>query len=99
MKIEITEKAKNELKRVLELREGNSKPLRIYVASVGWGGPSFGLALDEQKEDDIEVVVEDFTFIVEEVLKDNFGKFTIDYSDNWLRKGFTVIPDRTTSTC
>ncbi|NLY66857.1 MAG: iron-sulfur cluster biosynthesis family protein [Thermoanaerobacteraceae bacterium] len=34
MKIEITEKAKEELKKALELRKDN-KPLRIYVAAYG----------------------------------------------------------------
>lgn len=99
MKIEITEKAKEELKRVLELRKDNNKPLRIYVASVGWGGPSFGLALDEPKENDLKIDVDDFTFLVEDYLSENFSAFTIDFSDNWLRRGFSVIPDKTISTC
>lgn len=99
MKIEVTEKAKEELKKALKSRENNSKPLRIYVAAYGWGGPSFGLALDEPKKDDIEVQVDDFTFILEDYLSENFGAFTIDYSDNWLRRGFSVIPDRNMSSC
>ncbi|NLX62626.1 MAG: hypothetical protein GXZ06_09050 [Tissierellia bacterium] len=57
------------------------------------------MALDEPKEDDIEVKVDDFTFVVEDVLAENFSLFTIDYSDSWLRRGFTVIPDRTISPC
>jgi len=34
MKIEVTQKAKDELKRVLKLRKDN-KPIRIYVAAYG----------------------------------------------------------------
>lgn len=98
MKIEVTQKAKEELKRVLKLRKDN-KPIRIYVAAYGWGGPSFGLALDEPKEEDIKVDTDDFTFILENYLSENFNSFTIDYSDNWLRKGFSVIPDRIVSSC
>lgn len=98
MKIEVTQKAKEELKRVLKLRKDN-KPIRIYVAAYGWGGPSFGLALDEPKEEDIRVDTDDFTFILENYLSENFNSFTIDYSDNWLRKGFSVIPDRIVSSC
>lgn len=98
MKIEVTQKAQEELKRVLESRK-DSKPLRIYVASYGWGGPSFGLALDEPKEDDMTIEADNFTFILEDYLSENFGAFTIDYSDNWLRKGFSVIPDRIVSSC
>ncbi len=98
MKVEITKKAKEELKRVLQLRKDN-KTLRIYIAAYGWGGPSFGLALDEPKEDDIKVDTDGFTFIMENYLSENFNAFTIDYSDNWLRKGFSVIPDRIVSSC
>lgn len=36
---------------------------------------------------------------MEEELVDSFGTFTIDYSDNWLRKGFSVTPDRGGSNC
>ena len=35
MKIEVTQKAKEELKKALETRKGNNKPLRIYVAAYG----------------------------------------------------------------
>jgi hypothetical protein len=43
--------------------------------------------------------VGDFKFLIEEGLEDNYGKFTVDYSDDWLRRGFTVIPDRATGGC
>lgn len=98
MKVEVTEKAQQELKRILDSKK-DKKPLRIYVAGHGWGGPSFGLALDELKEDDIKTEVDNFTFIIEEYLTESFGVFTIDYSDNWLRKGFSVIPDGKVSSC
>lgn len=98
MKIEVTPKAKEELKRVLESRK-DSKPLRIYIASYGWGGPSFGLALDELKENDISLDADGFKFIIEDYLAENFNSFTIDYSNSWLRKGFSVIPDRIVSSC
>ena len=98
MKVDITERAQEELAKVIKEKD-NGKPLRIYIAAFGWGGPSFGLALDEQKEGDAKAEVGDFTFLLEEDLVDNFGAFTIDYSDNWLRKGFSVIPDRGGSTC
>lgn len=92
MIIDITKKASEELKKIMEAKKVN-KPLRIYIAGFGWSGPIFGLALDERKEGDIETKVDDFVFLTEKVLEENFKKFTIDYNDSWLRKGFTVIPD------
>ncbi|GFN36551.1 hypothetical protein TXYLGN1_23380 [Tepidimicrobium xylanilyticum] len=47
----------------------------------------------------MKVEVDDYTFLIEEDLAENFGSFTIDYSNNWLRRGFTVIPDRKVSSC
>ena len=98
MNINITERAQEELKKVIENRK-ESKPLRIYIAAFGWGGPSFGLALDELKDGDKKTEIGDFTFVIEEDIADAFGTFTIDYSDSWLRRGFSVIPDRRGSTC
>jgi len=41
----------------------------------------------------------DFDCVVEEGLSDNYGKFTVDYSDNWLKRGFSIIPDRGSAGC
>lgn len=98
MKVNITDIAKEQLKKTLSSRKDN-KPLRIYIASYGWGGPSFGLALDELKDGDATYKVDDFTFIMEDYLAEEFNSFTIDYSNNWVRRGFSVIPDRKMSTC
>lgn len=98
MVIELTNTASEELKRILDNKK-TDKLLRIYIAGYGWGGPSFGLALDEQKDGDTKTVAGDYTFLVEEGLADSFGKFTVDYSNNWLRKGFSIIPDRGGSSC
>jgi len=57
------------------------------------------MALDELKEGDLETKVGDFTFLVEEGLDEMFNKFTVDYSDNWLKRGFTVISDRGAGSC
>lgn len=98
MVIDLTPKASEELVKIVESKK-TDKLLRIYIAGYGWGGPSFGLALDERKEGDIETKVDNFTFLVEEGLEESFGKFTVDYSDNWLRRGFTVIPDGLAGGC
>lgn len=98
MNINVTDKAKEELTKTLENKDAN-KSLKVYVAGHGWGGPSFGLALDEPKEGDTKVSSEGFDFIVEEGLEDIYNAFTVDYSDSWLRKGFVVMPDRGGSSC
>lgn len=98
MKIDVTDKAKVELNKLIEAKK-TDKSLKIYIAAYGWGGPTFGLALDEQKDGDQMIKTDDFDFIIEDGLSDNYGKFTVEYSDNWLKRGFTVIPDRGGAGC
>lgn len=98
MVIDLTNKAAEELEKVLSSKE-TDKLLRLYIAGYGWGGPTFGLALDAPKDGDVKKESGKYSFLVEEGLAENYGKFTIDYSDNWLRRGFTVIPDRGGASC
>lgn len=89
MNIIITDLAKEKLAESLKEQ---SKPLRIFLAGYGWGGPSFSIALDEFKDGDAKTEVDEFTFIIEEDLLETFPEFTVDYSNNFLRKGFSVLP-------
>lgn len=98
MKIDVTDNAREELKKLIESKK-TDKSLKIYIAAYGWGGPTFGLALDEQKDGDQIIKTDDFEFIIEDGLSDNYGKFTVEYSNNWLKRGFTVIPDRGGGSC
>ena len=98
MKIDITDLAKQELKKIIEAKK-TDKSLRLYIAGYGWGGPSFGIALDELKDGDEEVKIDDFNFLVGNDLNEGYGKFTIDYSDSWLKRGFNIMPDRGGSSC
>ena len=98
MKIDVTDVARNELKKLIEEKK-TEQSLRIYIASYGWGGPTFGMSLDEAKDGDEIIKDNDFEFVLEEDLTSNYGKFTVDYSDNWLRRGFNVIPDRVGAGC
>jgi len=93
MKIVLTDSAKEELKKVLESRKNDAKALRIFLAGYGWSGPSFGMALDEPKEEDVEVEADGFKFYLEDLAFENFDSFTIDYSNNWLRRGFSILPN------
>lgn len=35
-------------------------------------------------------MIEDVKFVVEELLVDQYGGFSIEYVDNWMSKGFQV---------
>lgn len=93
MIIEVTDEAKKELDEILKSSD-DSKHLRIYVAGHGWGGPSFGMALEEPAEDDLKLEVDGYKFLVADGLEEAYDKFLVSYSDNPLRKGFTIQPQR-----
>jgi len=94
MNINITNKAIVEIKKVLKEKNSTSasKKIRIFLAGIGWGGPKFNLALDEQKEND-EIYSEDSVdFVADKNLIDQYKGFKIDYSNFFLQRGFLVHP-------
>lgn len=92
MNISATHKALNEIKKVLKEKNTTSKKIRIFLAGIGWGGPTFNLALDEQKENDKIYSEDSVDFIADESLIDQYRGFKIDYSNFFLQRGFLVHP-------
>ena len=92
MNINITNKAIVEVKKVLKEKNSTSIKIRIFLAGIGWGGPTFNLALDEQKEND-EIYSEDSVdFVADKSLIEQYKGFKIDYSNFFLQKRFLVYP-------
>lgn len=99
MNIKLTDIAQEELKKVVDSRKNTNKDLRIYIQGMGWGGPSFGIALDEPKDEDQVIEIDNLKFLLDRDMVNNFSEFIIDYSNNWLRRGFYVTADRGGSQC
>ncbi len=91
MKLDVTKKAVEVIKDILKDKEDVVNNVRIHVAGVGWGGPTLGLVLDEQKDNDEVFDIEGLTFLVEKDLA-QFEGFEVDYSEAFLRKGFVINP-------
>ena len=99
MKVKITQVAKEKLKEIMKEKGATSQSVRIYIAGFGWGGPSFGLALDEQKEDDETDTAGDIKFVVYKDVASQFDYFNIDYLNDWLRRGFYITTNEGYSSC
>jgi len=80
-------------------QENKAVNVRVQINGIGWGGPTFGIALDSVKENDIIKKFDLFNLIVEEELIKLFGGFDIDYLDSWIGKSMLVTPNRGGSTC
>lgn len=81
--------AVEKLQEILKEHTDRPKTIRIYLAGMGWGGPSFGLALDEQKENDLVKEVDGVTFIMDKGVQSDHGDFVIESMGN----GFRVVPE------
>lgn len=91
MKIEIKDKAAARLNE-LGVKENTEKALRIRVLNYSWRGAIYGVTLDKSDENDIIMDVDGFKICVNKNM-DYIEKFTIDYSNNPLAKGFQVYVD------
>ena len=70
--MKITDNAKTKLKNIIS--ESPGKGIRVYVASMGWGGPQIGMVLDEPKNDDILKEINE--------IQVSFDKMAFDYAKN-----------------
>lgn len=89
MKVTLPETAVNTLKDILKDNQDRPTNIRVYFAGIGWGGPSFGIALDEQKADDLEYDVEGLHFIMSKEDFDKYGNIVIEDTGY----GFRVSPE------
>ena len=89
MKITLPESAVKTLKDILQDNQDRPQTIRVYFAGIGWGGPSFGIALDEQKDSDTSYEVDGLTFIMDKNEYAQHGDIVIEDTGY----GFRVIPE------
>ena len=82
--IEVTQTAIQEIKNFFA--DKDVMPIRVFVASGGWAGPSVALALDEQKDTDEVFEVDGFKFIAEKEFLKQASPVKIDF----MSTGFKV---------
>lgn len=76
--VTISNETFQEFKNLLEDNDINENTIRINLAGMSCGGPSFNIVMDEKKESDLSCAVNDITFIVNEDLYNKFGDFIIE---------------------
>lgn len=73
----ITDDARDAFKELLVSK--NASGIRLYFAGYGWGGPNFGLSLDEAKENEIVKVINQIQVAMDPSLEEYTTDMTIDY--------------------
>ncbi len=91
--ITVTDKAKEELKRIVETRRLEpGKSLRLAIPPVWTGEGDFGIVIDEEKEDDYSVEDEGVTVLLLEggLIEGALASAVVDFKETPDGTGFTV---------
>ncbi len=92
MKITLPQTAIDTLKDILKDNQDKPKNIRVYFAGNGCSGPSFGIALDNKEENDLEYSIEGLNFIMSSEDFNTYGDIVIEDTGY----GFTVRPENFT---
>jgi Fe-S cluster assembly iron-binding protein IscA len=76
---EVTEAAQQKITEFFEDKE--VRPIRLFLNSMGCGGPSLALGLDEPTETDEVIDVNGFQFVADKDLLAEAQPVTIDFKD------------------
>jgi HesB-like selenoprotein len=97
MRITIDDNTKASLSKALQERE--KEAVRIAIKGFGWGGPTFGVVLDEQKEDDDVFVVDEIKVVAEKEFSFLFDDTKIVETKGYFGNSFNVITGRDSGSC
>lgn len=84
MKLNITESA------MKQLIDSGIKQMKVFISGFGWAGPTFGMVQGEPEDEDFIEEVNGVKFIIGKETSETVSILNIDYSNSWLRKGFSV---------
>lgn len=96
MKFKVSEEAFKQLK---DRYVNPDRAFRVMINGFGWGGPVFGIVLDEQLEEDYLEENDGIKFVANQEVIDNFGSFLIDYVSNYFKKGLVVTSEYASGSC
>ncbi len=77
--LKVTEKAQEEIAGYFKDKE--ITPIRIFLNSGGWGGPSFTMALDESKDNDEVFEFGNQPYVINKELLAEASPVTVDFNE------------------
>lgn len=98
--ITITEAAAGKLRELIAGQEHPDLYLRLFVTAGGCEGFSYGMAFDDQRRDDDQVVERgEVRVLVDAMSAPYLAGAQIDYAKSLMGEGFTVRNPNAISTC
>lgn len=98
--VTLTDTASNKVKELLnEHKDEGELFLRIYVTGGGCSGLSYGMSLDEKRDNDQVIETGGVTLIIDPVSAQYLNGCEIDYKDAFMGGGFAISNPNATRTC
>ncbi|MFN0146763.1 MAG: iron-sulfur cluster insertion protein ErpA [Dehalococcoidia bacterium] len=98
--VNITDKAAEKAKALLEARELPEGALRVFVAGGGCSGYQYGMALARSaEEDDIVLVQSGVRILIDPESAQYLQGAEIDYIDDIMKSGFSIFNPNATKSC
>lgn len=98
--IELTEKAANEVRSLLEKEPANAgKFLRVYVEKGGCSGMQYGMTFDEKRGGDFTVDAHGVSVLVDSFSAEYLRGTVVDFSDALNGGGFKISNPKAKQSC
>ena len=98
--IQLTDKAVQKIKRMIEAKGKPAMNLRVYVEGGGCSGMQYGLTFEENAgDDDAQIEYEGFKVLVDPASRPLLDDVELDYSDSLMDSGFKFKNPRAQTTC
>ncbi len=98
--VNITDKAAEKAKALLEARELPEGALRVFVAGGGCSGYQYGMALARSaEEDDIILIQSGVRIVIDPESAQYLEGAEIDYVEDVMKSGFSIFNPNATKSC
>lgn len=98
--VTITELATTKVREIIQERDAEGKLfLRIYVTGGGCSGLSYGMSLDERRDDDHVIDSDGVTVLVDPMSAQYLRGCEVDYKEALMGGGFAITNPNAVRTC
>ena len=100
VELTITEKAAENVKKILQEKGAENGALRVFVAGGGCSGYQYGMALAQDAEEDDFVIEQDgVRLLIDPESAPLLKGAEIDYVDDIMKSGFTIFNPNAVKSC
>jgi iron-sulfur cluster assembly protein len=97
--VTLTPAAVEKVSSLIQAKDNDQLALRIFIKSGGCSGFSYGMALDEKKDNDQAFEIEGVKVLIDEMSGQYLNGAVVDFVDSMMGAGFKIENPNATSTC